>query len=91
MREFWISAIIIVILFYVFVLLPQQLESRKRKKELAQLRVGDTVVTAGGLIGVISTVEANQVALDIAPGVTVKVVRSAISHRLGQAAVSALK
>ncbi len=82
MKEIWISAFAVIILFYVFLILPQQLQNRRRRKELATLAVGDEVVTIGGLIGQITGLDRDRIALEVAPSVTVRVLRSAISHRL---------
>lgn len=82
MAELWISGIILIVLFYFFLILPQQLSNRKHRKELKLLNVGDNVVTIGGIIGAIVALDADQAVLEIAPKVNVKILRSAISHKL---------
>ena len=47
-----------------------------------QLREGDKVVTIGGIIGEIVAIDASQVVLEVAPNITIRVLRSAISNRL---------
>lgn len=51
---------------------------------LAALRRGDRIVTGGGLIGTISKVADDELSVDIADGVRVKVVRSTVSNVLAK-------
>jgi len=72
--------IAVFVIFYFIVLRPQQ----QRMKALAQLvgnvRRGDTVVTAGGLVGkVTKVVDDNEVLVEIAEGVRVRVIKSTIA------------
>jgi preprotein translocase subunit YajC len=46
---------------------------------LERLAVGDEVVTAGGLYGVVEALEEGEVKLEIAPGTTVRVAKRAIA------------
>ena len=82
MQEIWISGLIVIALFYFFLILPQQIANRRRRKSLTKLSIGDEIVTIGGLIGRITELDADRVSLEIAPGITVRALRSAISHRL---------
>lgn len=82
MKEVWISGIILIVLFYVFLILPQQSNARKRKKELATLALGDEVVTNGGLIGRVISQASDQLVLELAPGVNVRVVKAYVGYKL---------
>ncbi|APR79728.1 Hypothetical protein A7982_05075 [Minicystis rosea] len=54
--------------------------NRKRQKQLeTSLKVGDTVLTQAGLVGKIVDLTETRVKLEIAPGVSVKMLKSAIS------------
>ncbi|MBV1838764.1 preprotein translocase subunit YajC [Acetobacter estunensis] len=68
-------------IFYFLMIRPQQQKQKKLKEELAQLRRGDRVLTAGGIIGVVRKVvpEGDEVDLEIASGVVVRVLRSTIT------------
>jgi preprotein translocase subunit YajC len=68
--------------FYFFMIRPQQQKQKEMKKMLEALRRGDKVVTAGGLIGTIAKVDADEVQVEISEGVRVRVVRSTISSIL---------
>jgi preprotein translocase subunit YajC len=68
-----------VALFYVMVLMPQQKRAREHSARIAAVKRGDTVVLASGVIGKVVRVEDQEVGLEIAQNVTVKVVKSMIS------------
>lgn len=55
--------VLMVIAFYVVLILPRQREMKRHQAMLAALAKGDTVVTAGGLIGEIQVLKDDQVTL----------------------------
>jgi len=71
----------------VFMFLPQYQARRRREKQMAALSVGDEVMTVGGIIGKLTylSVEESRARIEIAPGVEMQVVSSAISRTLGDA------
>ncbi|HXQ51779.1 MAG TPA: preprotein translocase subunit YajC [Stellaceae bacterium] len=73
---------LIFVVFYFFMIRPQQQKQKDAKKMLEALRRGDKVVTAGGLIGTIAKVDADEVQVEISEGVRVRVVRTTISSVL---------
>jgi preprotein translocase subunit YajC len=76
------SVIIILVLFAVLWLLlirPQRRRQQQTEQMLASLRVGKEVVTAGGIYGNITAIEGENVWLEIAPDLTVRVARRAIA------------
>lgn len=82
LTTFLLPMALIFVVFYFFMIRPQQQKQREMKKMLEALRRGDRVVTAGGLIGTIVKAENGEVQVEIAEGVRVKVVRSTISSVL---------
>ncbi|MBI3287100.1 MAG: preprotein translocase subunit YajC [Chloroflexi bacterium] len=70
-----ITLVIALVLFYIWLILPQQLEARRHRKVLQMAKVGDRVITQGGLVGRIIELEERVVHLEIAPGVVVLVHR----------------
>lgn len=66
-------------IFYFLLIRPQQRRQKQHREMLANLRKGDTVVTAGGLIGKIANITDSIVTLEVADKVRLKVVRSQIS------------
>ena len=76
--------LLIGVVFYFLLIRPQQTQQKTLKAALAGLKRGDRVVTAGGIVGVIKKVTdaGPELDLEIAPNVTVSVVRSTISRVL---------
>ncbi|MEO0258750.1 MAG: preprotein translocase subunit YajC [candidate division WOR-3 bacterium] len=70
--------ILIFVIFYVLLILPQSKYEKKRKEMLASLQKGDQVVTTGGIIGTIQKIEENVVTLKVAENVNIKVEKQAI-------------
>jgi len=71
--------ILIFIIFYFFLIRPQQKRVKDHKNMVAQLKRGDQVVTSGGIVGRIERIlEDDKVELTISENVNVKVVRSTI-------------
>jgi preprotein translocase subunit YajC len=69
-------------LMWLLLVRPQQRRIREHQAIISSLRVGDDVVTAGGIHGRITALEPDAVALEVAPGVELRVLRAAISQRL---------
>jgi len=69
-------------LMWVLLILPQQRRMRQHQAVVASLRAGDEVVTAGGVYGTITSVDEETLAVEVAPGVVLRVLRSAVSQRI---------
>jgi len=67
-------------IMYFLILRPQQRRAKEQKALVQGARRGDTVVTAGGLIGkVTKSTDENEVELEIAPNIRVRLARSGIA------------
>ncbi|MGH6982030.1 MAG: preprotein translocase subunit YajC [Stellaceae bacterium] len=73
---------LIFVVFYFFLIRPQQQKAKEQKAMLSAIRRGDRVVTGGGLIGTVSKAGDDEVTVDLAEGVRVRVVRSTIASVL---------
>ena len=71
--------ILLIVLFYFLMIRPQQRRMKQHQAMLAALKRGDQVVLSSGMIGKVVRVEDKEVGLEIATGVTVKVVKGMIS------------
>jgi preprotein translocase subunit YajC len=69
----------LVVLFYFLMIRPQQRRMKQHQQMLGGLKRGDSVVLSSGMIGKVVRVEDKEVGLEIATGVTVKVVKSMIA------------
>jgi preprotein translocase subunit YajC len=71
------------LIFYFLVMRPQQQQQKQHRAAIDNLRRGDTVVTAGGVVGRVvkaPTKEDAEVTVEIADNVQVKVVKSTLSQ-----------
>lgn len=68
-------------IMYFLLIRPQQKKLKEHQAMVAALRRGDQVITQGGIVGKVVKVkdEDSQIEVEIASGVTVKVVRSTIA------------
>lgn len=79
--------ILIIAVFYFLMIRPQQKRVKEHKAMVDSLRRGDNVITSGGMVAKVSKViDENEVELEIATGVKVKVIRSTISTVRGKPA-----
>jgi preprotein translocase subunit YajC len=75
----FIPLILIFVIFYFFLIRPQQKKIKDHKAMVASLKRGDEVITSGGIVGRIEKVhDDDKIDLSISENVTVKVVRSTI-------------
>ena len=75
-------------IFYFMMIRPQQRKEKERLRMIAELRAGQRVLFAGGLIGTITEAREATFLVEIAPKVSVEVARGAVSRVLkdGEAA-----
>ncbi len=69
----------LMVLFYFLMIRPQQRRMKQHQEMVRGVKRGDTVVLNSGVIGKVSRVDDAEVAVEIAQGVNVKVVKSMIS------------
>ena len=82
----FVPLILIFVIFYFFLIRPQQKKVKEHKSMVAALKRGDEVVTSGGIVGTIERVhEDDKIDLSISENVTVKVVKSTIQNLLTKA------
>ncbi len=71
--------LLLLVLFYFMLIRPQQKRMKEHQNMIANLKRGDMVELSSGLIGKVVRVEDGEVGLEVAQGVTVKVVKSMIA------------
>ncbi len=72
--------LILIVIFWLLIFRPQQKRMKAHQAMLAAVRRGDTIVTTGGLVGkVTKATEGDDLEVEIASGVKVKIVTSMIS------------
>ncbi|MBN2145598.1 MAG: preprotein translocase subunit YajC [Candidatus Aureabacteria bacterium] len=78
MRTFAMIPIFILI-FYFFVIRPQQVKEKNRKAMIAALKKGDRVLTSGGIFGRVVDVKDSYLVIKIANEVKVEVTRDCVT------------
>ena len=82
----FIPLILIFAIMYFLMIRPQQKRAKLHREMVSALKKGDQVITQGGLIGKVSTVRDDEVEVEIATGVKVRVVRASITQVLNPTA-----
>ncbi|KAB2883599.1 MAG: preprotein translocase subunit YajC [Albidovulum sp.] len=82
----FLPLILIFLIMYFLMIRPQQKKMKEHRAMVEALRRGDQVVTQGGIIGKVSRVKEgeNEIEVEIADGVKVRVVRSTVSQVLSK-------
>lgn len=70
--------VLLFVVFYLFLIRPASKREKQRRKMLESLAKHDKVVTTGGIVGKVTSIDGDTVTLEVAPDVRVKFVRSAV-------------
>ena len=70
---------LIIAVFYVLLIRPQQKRQRQLQETIASLKINDRVITTGGIIGVITMVRENTFLIRSADKTILEIARSAIA------------
>ncbi len=79
---FLISLVLMVAIFYFLLIRPQQRRLRQQRALIDALEVGDEILTIGGLFGTVRRIEDDAVEVELGPGNTVRLLKSAVARRL---------
>jgi preprotein translocase subunit YajC len=71
--------VLIFVIFYFLLIRPQQRRMKQHQAMIQAVKKNDVVVTGGGLIGKATKVDENEVEVEIAPNVRVRVLKSPLS------------
>ena len=77
---------IFVVIFYFFIIRPQKKRQRTQDELLASLSRGDQIVTIGGFFATIREVKDDSIVVEIADGVKVRILKSAVATKRASAA-----
>jgi preprotein translocase subunit YajC len=80
--------VLVMAIFFFLVVLPMRKRQQKVQAFLSTLKVGDKVITSGGIYGTITKLDEQTLQLQIANNVRIDVARSAIVGYQGQAPVA---
>ena len=79
-----IPTMLIIGIMYFLMIRPQQKRLKEHQAMIAAIRRGDTIVTSGGIIGKVAKVEDQELQVEIAEGVKIKILRSTVSEVRGK-------
>jgi preprotein translocase subunit YajC len=72
--------VLIFVIFYFLLIRPQMTARKKHQEMVSNVRRGDVVVTAGGIVGKVTKVlEGDEVMVELADNVTVKVIKATLT------------
>jgi len=75
------------VIFYFLLIRPQQKRQKEHKNMIADLAKGDEVVTMGGVLGKIISIDDNFISIEISKGVEVRVQRQSIQAMMPKGTV----
>lgn len=79
----WIQQLLlfggIALVFYFFMIRPQQKKQKDQKNFITEIKKGDRIVTIGGIHGKITEMDDDTITLDVEKGAKIKFDKSAIS------------
>ncbi len=77
----FLPLVLIFVIFYFLMIRPQQQQQKSLKAQIASVKRGDRVLTAGGIVGVVQKVKdgANEIEVEIAPNVRVTIAKDTLS------------
>ncbi|MFL2852301.1 MAG: preprotein translocase subunit YajC [Candidatus Pelagibacter sp.] len=79
----FIPLILIFVIFYFFLIRPQQKRVKEHKAMVESLKRGDEIITSGGIIGTIDKVmEDDRIEVTIGDNVKVKIIKNTITSLL---------
>ena len=79
----FIPLILIFVIFYFFLIRPQQKRVKEHKVMVESLKRGDEVITSGGIIGTVDRVlEDDRIEVVIGDNVKVQIIKSTITSQL---------
>ncbi len=72
--------VIVMGIFYVMLILPQQRQRKKVQAMLQALKSGDKVITSSGIYGTVNGIDGDTIILKVADQVKIRIARSAIAQ-----------
>ena len=83
--------IFILVLMYFIIIRPQSKKLKEHKQMLTELKVGDEISTAGGLLGKIIKVGESYIQLKISDNVDIKLQKSSVNKILPKNSLESIK
>ena len=75
----FLPLIAIFLVFYLFIIRPQQKREKQRKAMIAAVAKDDRIITAGGIHGTVTKVDETSVLVDVSSGIKLRFEKSALA------------
>jgi preprotein translocase subunit YajC len=75
----YILILLLIVLVYVMLIRPRRRQLQAQQRQLETLEVGDEILTAGGIYGTLRGIDGDQLRLEIAPEIEIRVARRAVA------------
>jgi preprotein translocase subunit YajC len=75
----YIFLIILLALVWLLLIRPRQRAMKTQRQQLQELEVGDEILTAGGLYGFVRGIDGDELRVELAPGLEVRMARRAVA------------
>jgi preprotein translocase subunit YajC len=76
--------VLVFVIFYVLIIMPQRKRQKKHLSMVEQLRPGDRIITSGGIYGTVMGVQPDRIELKVSANVKIDITKSAVAVILGQ-------
>ena len=76
--QFWAMMIAIFVIFYFFMIRPQQKKQKELQKQREALKKGDKVITAGGIYGTVKEVQPTSLLIEVDSNVTLRIAKEMV-------------
>ena len=83
--------LMIIVVFYFFMIRPQQKRAKEQNTFADSLEKGKEVVTASGMIGKINKIDGQVVTLQVANAIFIRVTKNSISKEMTESFASSIK
>lgn len=70
--------LLLIVVFYFFLIRPQSKRQKEIQRKVEEMKKGDKVVTNGGIVGTVSSIEDEHVLVEIDTNVKVRFIKSAV-------------
>ena len=80
----YIFILVLLAVLWLFLIRPRQRQLKNQRRQIAEIAVGDDIVTAGGLYGTVREVADDEFRVEVAPNVVVRIARRAVAGVLNE-------
>lgn len=81
----FLPLVVLVGVFWFLIMRPQQRRAKEQRAMTTNIKQGDRIVAAGGIVGTVRRVDDDTISLQVADNVVIKVDRGSVSKRLTEA------